>query len=196
MFNELFSRIGSCLKRHSIPYMITGGQAFLLYGKPKLIRDIDIIIGLDARCINLLLFIVQEMALKPLPDDPKAFVKQTMVLPVMDEPSGMRVDFIISSSAYEEQALKRARKVRHNEHLLYFASPEDVIIHKVLSGQPGDQEDMRSILVTHASSIDLSYIRHWLREFDAASGKGAFLVSFEGALRMTREISPPGDMQK
>ncbi len=194
MFDEIFSRIGSCLKRHNVPYMITGGQAFLLYGKPRLIRDIDIIIGLDARCINLLLSIVREMSLKPLPDDPKAFIKQTMVLPALDEPSGMRVDFIISSSAYEEQALKRARRVRLNDNPLCFASPEDVMIHRVLSGQPGDLEDVKSILVSRGGSLDLSYVRHWLREFEVASGKGSFLSSFEGALRMARDLSPPGDI--
>jgi hypothetical protein len=193
MFDELFSRIGSCLKQHSIPYMITGSQAFLLYGKPRLVRDIDIIIGLDARCTNLLLSILQEMALLPVPDDPKAFVKQTMVLPALDEPTGVRVDFIISSSAYEEQALKRVRRVRLNDHPLCFASPEDVIIHRVLVGQFGDQEDVRSILVSHLNNLDLPYIRRWLREFEAASGKGTFLLSFEGVLRQVRDLSSPGN---
>jgi len=183
MFDELFSRIASSLKRHNVPYMITGGQAFLLYGKPGLIRDIDVIIGLDARCINLLLSIVREMSLKPLPDDPKAFVKQTMVLPALDEPSGMRVDFIISSSPYEEQALRRARRVRINDSPLCFASPEDVIIHRALSGQPFDMADVKSILVSQGGNLDIPYIRHWLGEFESASGKHGFLSGFEGALR-------------
>jgi hypothetical protein len=41
MFEELLARLGSALDKHSIPYMIIGGQAVLLYGEPRLTRDID-----------------------------------------------------------------------------------------------------------------------------------------------------------
>ena len=39
MFEELLSRISASLNKHSIPYMIIGGQAVLLYGEPHLTRD-------------------------------------------------------------------------------------------------------------------------------------------------------------
>ena len=42
MFDKLLSKIGECLSNHDLPYMIIGGQAVLLYGEPRLTRDIDI----------------------------------------------------------------------------------------------------------------------------------------------------------
>jgi hypothetical protein len=42
MFEKLLSKIGLCLDKHSLPYMIIGGQAVLLYREPRLTRDIDI----------------------------------------------------------------------------------------------------------------------------------------------------------
>jgi hypothetical protein len=42
MFEKLLSKIGRCLDKHSLPYMIIGGQAVLLYREPRLTRDIDI----------------------------------------------------------------------------------------------------------------------------------------------------------
>ena len=48
MFEEILSNIGSSLKKHNIPYMIIGGQAVLLYGEPRLTRDIDITLGVNA----------------------------------------------------------------------------------------------------------------------------------------------------
>ncbi|MBW1678953.1 MAG: hypothetical protein JRJ08_02225, partial [Deltaproteobacteria bacterium] len=101
MFEELLSRIGESLNRHSIPYMIIGGQAVLLYGEPRLTRDIDITLGVNTDHLNELLAVVQELSLKPLPKDVKSFVRQTMVLPALDEGTGIRVDFIFSFTPYE-----------------------------------------------------------------------------------------------
>ena len=45
MFKELLSEISKELGRRKIPYMIIGGQAVLLYGEPRLTKDIDITLG-------------------------------------------------------------------------------------------------------------------------------------------------------
>ncbi|MBE0478638.1 hypothetical protein IBX65_05915 [Candidatus Aerophobetes bacterium] len=45
MFEELLAKLGMSLDEHSIPYMIIGGQAVLLYGEPRLTRDIDVTLG-------------------------------------------------------------------------------------------------------------------------------------------------------
>lgn len=69
MFEELLSRISVCLNRYSLPYMIIGGQAVLLYGEPRLTRDIDITLGVDIDHIHELLTIAKELTLKPIPND-------------------------------------------------------------------------------------------------------------------------------
>jgi hypothetical protein len=40
MFEQLLEAIARGLERLSIPYMLIGGQAVLLYGEPRLTRDI------------------------------------------------------------------------------------------------------------------------------------------------------------
>ena len=182
MFEELLSRIGASLNRHSIPYMIIGGQAVLLYGEPRLTRDIDIILGVNTDHLNELLAVVQELSLKPLPKDVKSFVQQTMVLPALDEGTGIRVDFIFSFTTYETEAISRAKKVTIMEQGVCFASPEDVIIHKIFAGRPRDLEDIRSIVIKNPE-IDLNYIQKWLGEFDRSIEKMGFLDKFEEILK-------------
>ena len=41
MFEQLLEAIAQGLERLGIPYMLIGGQAVLLYGEPRLTRDID-----------------------------------------------------------------------------------------------------------------------------------------------------------
>jgi hypothetical protein len=182
MFEEILSRIGISLTRHNLPYMIIGGQAVLLYGEPRLTRAIDITLGVNADYINELLAVIRELSLKPIPEDIESFVRQTMVLPAFDETTGIRVDFIFSFTPYEIGAIKRARRIKILEQEVCFATPEDVIIHKIFAGRPRDLEDVRTIILKNPR-IDIQYIKGWLREFDASSDKKDFLKTFEEILK-------------
>jgi len=148
--------------------MIIGGQAVLLYGEPRLTRDIDITLGVDPAALNIILEAINDMSLKPLPENLESFVAKTMVLPALDEKTGIRVDFIFSFTPYEAEAIARARKIEMSGTEVFFASPEDVIIHKIFAGRPLDIEDVKSILLKN-KNLDLRYIRAWLTEFDAAA---------------------------
>ena len=178
MFEKILSSIGVSLKKRDIPYMIIGGQAVLLYGEPRLTRDIDITLGVNVDHLDELLAVVQELTLKPLPKDLKSFVRQTMVLPALDETTGIRVDFIFSFTPYETEAIKRAKKIKIMDREVNFASPEDLIIHKIFAGRPRDIEDVRTVLLKNPD-IDVQYIRKWLKEFDLFSEKKEFLKTFE-----------------
>jgi hypothetical protein len=182
MFEELLSKIGLCLDNQSLPYMIIGGQAVLLYGEPRLTRDIDITLGVDIKGLDRLLNAIQELSLKPLPPDIDGFVRETMVLPTLDENTGIRVDFIFSYTPYETNAIKRANTVAILGQKLAFASPEDLVIHKIFAGRPRDLEDVRIILIKNPD-IDNLYIRKWLKEFDESSDTKEFLKNFEEILK-------------
>lgn len=187
MFEEILARIGAALVKYNIPYMIIGGQAVLLYGEPRLTRDIDITLGVDTNHLNQLLSILQNIPLKPIPEDIESFVKQTMVLPALDETTGIRVDFIFSFTPYETEAIKRAKGINILNQEVYFASVEDVIIHKIFAGRPRDLEDARTILLKNPD-IDNTYIRDWLKEFDTSIANKDFLKTFEGILKSIQSI--------
>jgi len=182
MFEKILSKIGASLNKHSLPYMIVGGQAVLLYGEPRLTRDIDITLGVDVDHLGEVRAVVQELNLKPLPEEIESFVRQTMVLPALDETTGIRVDFIFSCTPYETGAIKRANKVKIMDQKVNFASPEDLIIHKIFAGRPRDIEDVRTVLLKNPDT-DKEYIREWLKEFDESSDEKEFLKTFEAIMR-------------
>jgi predicted nucleotidyltransferase len=182
MFEKILSQIGVSLNKHNLPYMIVGGQAVLLYGEPRLTRDIDITLGVDVDRLGEVLVVVRELSLKALPKEIESFVRETMVLPVLDEHTGIRVDFIFSFTPYETGAIKRARKIKIIDQEVNFTSPEDLIIHKIFAGRPRDIEDVRTVLLKNPD-VDLQYIRGWLKEFDEASKEKDFLKTFEGIVK-------------
>lgn len=184
MFRQLLTKISQTLDQEHIPYMVIGGQAVLLYGVPRLTKDIDITLGVGIDQLPKIKNIAHTLKLTPLVQD-EGFIQRTMVYPCLDPESGIRVDFIFSFSPYERQALERINPVRIHDVIVKFASVEDVIIHKVIAGRPRDIEDVRTIMLKNPD-IDLHYIRKWLQVFQK-SLKEPYLKKFEQVVKSTSE---------
>jgi hypothetical protein len=170
VFETLLKKIALQLKKASIPYMVIGGQAVLLYGEPRLTRDIDITMGINVDGLDRVKKITRIIGLKSLVEKEKEFVERNMVLPTIDGKSGIRVDFIFSFSSYERQAIERAKDIELGRSFVRFASLEDVVIHKVIAGRARDLEDVKSILLKNPK-YDSVYIEKWLKEFDRSLGE-------------------------
>jgi predicted nucleotidyltransferase len=170
VFQDLLKKVAGSLNKRGIPYMVIGGQAVLVYGEPRLTKDIDITLGVGPEALNQIEGITETLGLKPLVKDAEAFVKETMVFPVGEEKSGIRVDFIFSFSEYERQAIARSRGVKFGRTEIKIATLEDVVIHKIVAGRPRDLEDVESILLKNPD-YDIRYIEKWLGEFDIALEK-------------------------
>jgi predicted nucleotidyltransferase len=184
MFEQLLETIGAELDKSGIPYMIIGGQAVLLYGEPRLTRDIDITLGLTVDGLDDVLAVAKTVGLRPLVEE-KAFTVRTNVLPCRAPDTDIRVDFIFSFSPYEEQALKRVRTVRMGDVDVRFASPEDLIVHKVFAGRPRDLEDVKNVMIKNPD-VDIPYIKKWLRALSEALGE-PFLERFQSVINDLQE---------
>ncbi len=169
MFDDLLARIGRELEDNDIKYMVIGGQAVLVYGEPRLTKDIDITLGCNTDKLDQIVNIVEDIGLQVLVEDIVNFVSETLVLPVADKKTGVRVDFIFSYSNYEKEALERVNKVKMGGENVRFASLEDTIIHKIIANRPKDIEDARNLILKNPD-FDRQYIEKWLNEFDAISG--------------------------
>jgi len=167
MLSESLAALALALDAANIDYMVIGGQAVLVYGEPRLTRDIDLAVKFEERTLPRILELTKGLGLKILASSPEQFLAKTMVLPALFEKEGIRVDIIFANSPYEIQALQRTRKISIRGVQVRFASPEDVIIHKAIAGRERDLEDIRKI-IARQKNLDLGYIRKWLKAIDSA----------------------------
>lgn len=167
MLSALLERVAAALEQEGLDYMVIGGQAVLLYGEPRLTKDIDITLGIPPTEVHRVIAMAESLDLEVLVADPVDFAARTSVLPCGEGTTTLRVDFIFSWSPYEVEALKRVRRQHVGSALVRFASPEDIVVHKVIAGRPRDIEDVRGILI-RSGNLDSTYIRNWLAQFDAA----------------------------
>ena len=181
-FGRLIARLSRELRNEGIPFMLIGGQAVLLHGEPRLTLDIDVTLGVAPERVDDILRVSEALDLDPLPEEIWTFVHETFVLPCADSNSGIRVDFIFSTTPYETQAIERAQTVEVEGEDVSFATAEDLILHKLFAGRPRDVEDASGVVRRKGQNLDWEYMHSWAREFALLPGREE-LVEQLNALR-------------
>lgn len=150
--------------------MIIGGQAVLLHGRPRTTEDIDIVVGADPSRLTDVLEVCSALHLSVLTTDVEPFVRQSFVLPAADDSTGIRIDFIFSSTAFEKEAIKRAEIVVLESQPVPFCSAEDLIVLKLIAGRAVDLQDAASVVRRKASALDWDYLTGWINRFSQIEG--------------------------
>jgi hypothetical protein len=182
---RLIARLARELRAHRLPFMIIGGQAVLIHGEPRLTHDIDVTLGAGPDRLPDALAVCAAVPLEPLPANLDAFVRETFVLPAAAA-TGVRVDFIFSTTPYEAQAIGRAMSIKVAGEDVPFATAEDLILHKLFAGRPRDVEDVVGIL-HRSAALDWEYLRKWVGEFSVLPGREQLVATLE---QLRREHGP------
>lgn len=170
-FAALLARLTRVLEGRGIPFMLIGGQAVLLHGEARLTQDVDVTLGVGPARLAEVIEACGELGLAPLPENPEEFVGRTFVLPAGDAATGIRVDFIFSTTSYEAQAIERAVRVSLDGEDVPFATAEDLLIHKLFAGRPRDLEDAAGVVRRKGSGLDWDYLREWVEAFSTVEGR-------------------------
>lgn len=184
-FPHFLARLGTALREEGIPFMLIGGQAVLLHGRPRLTEDIDVTLGTSPDDLPVLLRVCQALGLRALPEEVERFVRETFVLPALEPESRMRVDFIFSTTPYERQAIERAVTVELEGVPVPFAAAEDLLLHKLFAGRPRDIEDAQEVVRRKGRELDWEYLERWAREFASVPGR-------EDLLERVKKLRRPG----
>jgi len=170
-FQALIARVARSLEAHDLPFMLIGGQAVLLHGEPRLTQDVDVTLGVSPERVDDVLAAAAGAGLSPLPEDPPSFTRETFVLPTEEPDTGLRVDFIFSTTPYEAQAIERAVVVEIDDERVPFAAVEDLLLHKLFAGRPRDLEDAAGVVRRKGGEIDWEYVRAWAETFAEVPGR-------------------------
>ena len=97
----------------------------------------------------------------------------------------MPVDIVLAGPGLEEQFMRRRRRRTVDGVRVYVASPEDVVVMKVLAGRPKDAEDVVAILAAQRG-LDLRRVRQTLSALERALDQGDLRSRLEELLARAR----------
>lgn len=164
---HLLVKISKILSQLKIPYLVTGGMAVYVWGRPRFTADIDIVIELKKDKIEQLVktlaklgYIDQDAVIEAL--------KHEGEFNFVDDSTGIKVDFwILKNDEFDKSRLKRrvARKILGQT--IYFTAPEDLILIKLIwykqSGSSRHLEDIQSIAQFSKDQLDINYLKKWAK---------------------------------
>ena len=175
-FQNLLVKIAEILSKLNIPYAVTGGYAVSVWGRPRSTFDVDVIVQLlepEAKRLAEALKKISEMS----------YVDEEMVLRAVERKgefnfvhieSGIKVDFwVIKKNDFSQGQLRRRLPKKILGKMVYFISPEDLILNKLLwykqSESSRQLEDVESILKISGSKLDKKYLARWTEKLNISS---------------------------
>lgn len=172
---HLLVKIAQILEKLEIPYFITGGMAVLMWGRPRFTADIDILIEFKFTDIDKL-----EVALSALGEAgyiDKDAMREALLregeFNFIDGDTGVKVDFwILKKNSFD--VIRMKRKVPWNilGREVYFISPEDLILNKLLwceeSQSSRHLEDAESVFKISGDRLDKKYLKLWAEKLNVS----------------------------
>jgi len=159
---DALGRLAGFLDRASVPYMVIGGIANIVWGEPRATLDIDVTVLVEAARIGA--FIDRaSVEYRLLIQNPVEFIRETRVLPVEDR-TGVRIDVVFGLLPFEEEAVKRAVGVEIAGRSIRVCTAEDLILMKIISDRPRDLADARAIVGRRRQSLDRKYLEPRIAE--------------------------------
>lgn len=160
---EVFDRLG-------IRYFVTGSVATVFYGEPRFTNDIDFVVDLQDSKISDFCrsfpgneFYVSEEAAREA-------VQAGSQFNIIHPASGLKADVIVSRNSTFDLArfARRAAVPQSSGSKVYFSSPEDVIIRKMVAYLEGGAEkhlrDIAGVVKISGSDLDNEYVCNWAHQ--------------------------------
>lgn len=153
------------LEAAGIPYMLTGSLALAVWARPRMTRDIDLIIAADGPQVSALLAAFADDCYASAEAAHEAFAAGTMFNAIHLE-SLLKADFIfLQATPYEQAKFGRRRAVDLGAGFsVAVISPEDLILSKLqwaAATASARQEDDVRLLLHDVEGLDRDYLRKW-----------------------------------
>lgn len=154
------------LEQTGLVYAITGSVASSFWGIPRLTHDVDVVVVLslaDAKRITDIFAARYYVSFSAVEDA----ARQKRMFNVIDTSTGDKADlWVTGDDPFNQCTLNRRRRIElFPGQQSYVASPEDVLLHKLVwhTITPSERQlaDAAGIAQVQSGSLDLDHMRHW-----------------------------------
>lgn len=152
----------SFLKNSKIEYMLVGGLAVGIWSRPRATVDIDFLISARIDDSDALRQRLNEsVRFVLIHNEPITFEKISLLRATLKSNTDISVDFLFVDDDFKSEALSRKVATQVADFPINIATPEDLIILKLLSERQQDRLDAEGILEMQRENLDMEYIKKW-----------------------------------
>ena len=179
---DLLADLAAALDELGVAWFLFGAQAAILHGAARLTADVDVTVRLPETMSNeALTEQLERFRFRSRFVDPE-FTKRTSVIPFVHTPTSLPLDTVLAGPGLEERFFKRLELRDIDGVRVPLASPEDLVIMKVLAGRPKDLEDTTAILAAYGDRLDRRYMETTFAELEQALSQSDLVPAFRSAV--------------
>jgi len=168
---KLLAAVAKILNDLEISYMVTGGMAVFVWGRPRFTADIDVVVELKPHKLTSLARALRSVEEAGYVDE--GAMRQALAkngeFNFISPTTGLKVDFwVLGRDSFDIGRLKRRIPKKILDETVYFISAEDLILSKLLwfkeSGSNRHLEDAESVVKIQGDNLDKTYLQKWAQE--------------------------------
>lgn len=178
---QALNEVQHFLIRHDIQYVVIGGIANAIWGRPRVTLDADLKVLIGQRSITDFVELLSTQFHFRV-SDVVSFVRRTYVVP-MYASNGTGLDLGLAFLPYEVDTIERADVVTYEGVTFPVCTAEDLIIHKAISEREKDWLDIDGILDKEGKRLDQAYVILWLEQFAEGLERPQILQRYQAVLR-------------
>lgn len=191
---RLFADLRKALSSVKVRWYVFGAQAAIVYGSNRLTSDVDVTLDLHETSVAELLKALARHGFEPqIPD--RQFIQLTRVIPVVHVKTELPVDLVLAGPGLEDSFFERVVMISIGSTQIPFASAEDLVVMKVLSGRPKDLDDITSILAARRDALDIAAIKKTLKTAEFLLDQSDLLSTFAQLSKPLRATKAPLNAQ-
>ena len=144
MLSKDFKDFVTLLNSNEVDYLVVGGYAMALHGRPRYTGDLDVWIGNRVGTAAKMMKVLHEFGFGNLGLTEADFIKPDHVVQLGYPP--FRIDLLTNIDGVDfETAWKNRQKIVHDDQLLYFIGLSELKRNKQATGRPRDLDDLESL---------------------------------------------------
>lgn len=153
---EMIQAVVRDLRLLKIRYVVIGGIATSIWGRPRMTLDIDIVLVVPTEKLPNFLEILKQSGFQVTPTTMKRLSRKLAVK--IRYGKRLSVDLRIASYSLGKQAVMRAVPINVFGTRLLVASAEDTIAYKIARFDDMDRADIKAMILRRGKKLDSEYI--------------------------------------
>ena len=168
---QSLKEVCSFLDEAAVEYMLVGGLAVGIWAEPRATVDIDFLVSIHINDVeDLKQRLTESNRFVFIHDKPMVFGKVSFLRATLKNYPDVSVDFLFVDDVFKNEALKRKKAIQLTDFSVNIATPEDLIILKLVSGREQDRLDARKIRDIQRENLDWVYLQMWSEKLGIGIG--------------------------
>lgn len=162
---QTLKELAGIMEQLGLTYAVIGGVAVRAYAIPRPTYDIDFNLAIPRERLPELFSAVEKHGYTVPENYHTGWVDTVAKMPLVKvrcylQGRGVDVDIFLAENAFQQEILKRRQLVETPDGSVWLASPEDIVLLKLLASRGRDTMDVSDILFTQGE-LDREYMQLW-----------------------------------